>query len=515
MWDHKYTDELHLKNKEAMLGGGQARIDKQHNAGKLTARERLELLFDKGSFVEIGIIREAKVSQSSLKTASSIPGDGVVTGYGRIHGRVIYACSQDFTVNGGTLGEAHSLKICRIMDMALDAMCPFISINDSGGARIEEGINSLSGYSGIFLRNTRASGVIPQISVIMGPCAGGACYSPAISDFVFMVQKTSQMFITGPVVIKDVTGEETTAEALGGADVHSKKSGVAHFTFSDDKSCLEGVRKLIQYLPQNNLESPYYLSGKAVDRSKSIEDIVPDNMRKSYDVHEVIDTFIDKDSFLEVSKDFAKNIVIGLSRIDGEVVGIVANQPQVAAGTLDVDSSDKAARFVRFCDCFNIPILSLVDVPGYMPGTRQEHDGIIRHGAKLLYAYSEATVPKVSLIMRKAYGGAYIAMNSKNMGADLVYAWPIAQLAVMGSEGAVDIVYRKELKNSENSTELRQKLIEEYEDKYLNPYIAAANGYIDDVIESNETRKRISDAFLSLKTKKKANPWKKHGNIPL
>lgn len=515
MWDHRFSDELHKKNSEALLGGGQSRIDKQHKSGKLTARERLDLLFDKGSFVEIGIIREAKTSQSCIKTSISIPGDGVVTGYGRIHGRVVFASSQDFTVNGGTLGEAHSLKICRIMDMALDAMCPFISINDSGGARIEEGINSLSGYSGIFLRNTRASGVIPQISVIMGPCAGGACYSPAISDFVFMVQNTSQMFITGPIVIKDVTGEHTTAEELGGADIHSTKSGVAHFSYPDDKTCLEGVRNLLQYLPQNNRETPKCISGKEVDRSKSLEDIVPDNMRKSYDVHEVIATFVDKNSFFEINKEFAKNIVIGFSRLDGEVIGIVANQPQIAAGTLDVNSSDKAARFVRFCDCFNIPILTLVDVPGYMPGTRQEHDGIIRHGAKLLYAYSEATVPKVSLIMRKAYGGAYIAMNSKNMGADLVYAWPIAQLAVMGAEGAVDIVYRKQLRETNDSSELRKRLINEYEEKYLNPYIAAENGYIDDVIESFETRKRISDAFSSLRTKKKDNPWKKHGNIPL
>lgn len=515
MWDHKYTDELHKKNEEALLGGGQKRIEKQHASGKLTARERLKLLFDPGTFVEIGIIREAKTSQSSIQTSTPIPGDGVVTGYGRIHGRVVYAASQDFTVNGGTLGEAHSLKICRIMDMALDAMCPFISINDSGGARIEEGINSLSGYSGIFLRNTRASGVIPQISVIMGPCAGGACYSPAISDFVFMVKNTSQMFITGPVVVKEVTGEVTNAEQLGGAEIHTTKSGVAHFSYSSDKECLEGVRNLLLYLPQNNQQKPEYLEGKIVDKSSTLEEIVPDNMRKSYDVLQVIETFVDKGSFFEVSKDFAKNIVVGFSRIDGEVIGIVANQPLEWAGVLDVNSSDKAARFIRFCDCFNIPILSLIDVPGYFPGTKQEHSGIIRHGAKLLYAYSEATVPKVSLIMRKAYGGAYIAMNSKNMGADLVFAWPIAQMAVMGAEGAIDIIYRKQLKNCENAEEKRKELIEEYEEKYLNPYIAAANGYIDDVIESTETRKRISDAFASLRTKKKDNPWKKHGNIPL
>lgn len=515
MWDQKYTNELHKKNTEAQAGGGEARVNKQHNAGKLTARERIELLFDPNTFVEIGIIREAKASLTGLQTSNPIPGDGVVTGYGRINGRVVYAASQDFTVNGGTLGEAHSLKICRIMDMALDALCPFISINDSGGARIEEGINSLSGYSGIFLRNTRASGVIPQISVIMGPCAGGACYSPAISDFVFMVENTSQMFITGPLVVKEVTGEETIAEKLGGAGIHTQKSGVAHFSYKSDKECLEAVRLLLSYLPQNNQHRPDHKETKIVDGSNNLEEIVPDNMKKGYDVHKVIETFIDKETFFEVSPKYAQNVVVGFSRIDGDVIGIVANQPQVAAGTLDVNSSDKAARFVRFCDCFNIPILSLVDVPGYMPGTRQEHEGIIRHGAKLLYAYSEATVPKVSLIMRKAYGGAYIAMNSKNMGADLVFAWPIAQLAVMGAEGAVEIIYKKQLKSSENPKEEKDRLDADYEEKYLKPYIAAANGYIDDVIEASETRKRISDAFASLKTKKKENLWKKHGNIPL
>ena len=512
MWDRKYNDELHKKMQAAIAGGGQRRIDKQHAAGKMTARERIYHLFDKGTFVEVGAIRETKTENTSIKTN---PGDGVITGYGKINGKIVYVSSQDFTVNGGTLGEAHSLKICQIMDMALDAMCPYISINDSGGARIEEGINSLSGYSGIFIRNTRASGLIPQISVIMGPCAGGACYSPAICDFVFMVKNTSQMFITGPTVIKAVTGEQTSIEELGGTEIHGSKSGVAHFVYNNELSCLDGVKNLLKYFPQNNLQRPHYIAYKTVDESNKIEQIVPDNMRRAYDVHDVINTFIDKNTFIEVHKNFARNVVVGFSRLDGEVLGIVANQPLVAAGALDVDASDKAARFVRFCDCFNIPLLSLVDVPGYMPGIRQEHDGIIRHGAKLLYAYSEATVPKVSLIMRKAYGGAYIAMNSKNMGADLVFAWPIAQLAVMGAEGAVDIIYKKQLKSADNPDELKNKLIVEYEQKYLNPYIAAANGYIDDVIEAKQTRKRISEAFISLKTKKKESPWKKHGNIPL
>lgn len=515
MWDRKYKEELASRMAATRVGGGEQRVQKQHSAGKLTARERLALLFDEDSFVEVGALMEARNSSNPGTSAATVPTDGVITGYGRINGRTVYAAAQDFTVSGGTLGECHSRKICRIMDMAMEARCPYVAVNDSGGARIEEGINSLAGYSGIFLRNTRASGVIPQISVILGPCAGGACYSPAISDFIFMSRSTSRMFVTGPAVIKSVTGEVTTVDELGSAAVHSTRSGVAHFVYEDDAACLAGVRKLLEYLPQNNLEKAAAAPSKAVDTSENIENIVPDVMRQTYDVHKVIATFADEGSFLEIQKDFAKNVVIGLCRFDGEVIGVVANQPAHIAGVLDVNASDKAARFIRFCDCFNIPILSLVDVPGYLPGTKQEHEGIIRHGAKLLFAYSEATVPKVSLIMRKAYGGAYIAMNSKNMGADWVFAWPIAQLAVMGAEGAVEIVYKKQLQVSADPLGEKQRLVEEYEAKYLNPYIAAANGFIDEVIEPQKTRERLSEAFRSLRNKKKETPWKKHGNIPL
>lgn len=514
MWDTKYCDKVKEKIEASHNGGGVARIEKQHNSGKMTARERIEYLFDKGSFAEIGALQENHIGKENL-TVKTVPGDGVVTGYGKINGRTVYVASQDFTVNGGTLGMAHALKICKIMDMALDAMCPFICINDSGGARIEEGIDSLSGYSGIFLRNTRASGVIPQISVILGPCAGGACYSPAISDFVFMTKKNSKMFITGPAVVKAVTFEDTTADELGGAVTHGTKSGVAHFVCKDEEECLDEVKKLLEYLPQNNIQNPLQVNGETVDNSDDLENIVPDNMRIAYDVHNVITSFIDKGSFMEVQKEFAKNVVVGFARIDGNVIGIVANQPLYLAGSLDIDSSDKAARFVRFCDCFNIPILSLVDVPGYMPGVKQESQGIIRHGAKLLYAFSEATVPKICLIMRKAYGGAYIAMNSKNMGADLVFAWPIAQLAVMGAQGAIEIIYKRDLKNSDNPEILKQQLMDEYEEKFMNPFLAAESGYIDEIILPETTRMRLAQAFEMLKNKKKVDPWRKHGNIPL
>lgn len=512
MWDKKYTEELRKKIDAAFKGGGIHKTEKQHSQGKLTARERIDYLFDKNSFYEVGTIREPKALNELSKSTT---GDGVITGYGSINGRIVYAASQDFTVNGGTLGAAHAEKICRIMDMAINSMCPFISINDSGGARIEEGIASLAGYSGIFYRNTAASGVIPQISVIMGPCAGGACYSPAITDFIFMVKNTSQMFITGPDVIKTVTGETTSVEELGGAKIHECESGVAHFVYENDFACLDGVKRLLKYLPQNNLQKTESIFGKAVDKSCEIEHIVPDNMSRPYDVKDVINTFVDRNTFFEIQKSFAKNLVIGLAFLDGEAIGIVANQPQYTAGALDADASDKAARFVRFCDCFNIPLLSLVDVPGYLPGISQEHNGIIRHGAKLLFAFSEATVPKVCLIMRKAFGGAYIAMNSRNIGADIVFAWPIAQIAVMGAEGAVDIIYKKRLKECDNPEEMRKKFTDEYSAKYLNPFLAAAAGYIDEVIEVNETRKKICMAFTALKEKKQGNIWKKHGNIPL
>lgn len=513
MWDKSYLEKLNQYKALSEAGGGEARVEKQHSQGKLTARERLEFLFDKGTFREIGALR---VSTSlDLPEKKRIFGDGVVTGYGKINGKTVYAASQDFTVSGGSLGSAHAKKICQVMDLALESMAPFVCINDGGGARIEEGVESLDGYSGIFTRNTLASGIIPQISVILGPCAGGACYSPSITDFIFMTEKTSQMFITGPGVVKAVTAETVSPEDLGGASVHSTKSGVAHFTYKDDKSCLEGVRKLLKYLPQNNKEKPSEVDTKAVDKSKEIENIIPDNFKKSYDVRDVIACFADKESFLEIQPSHAKNVVIGFLRLDGEVLGVVANQPNYLAGSLDVDASNKASRFVRFCDCFNIPILTLEDVPGYMPGTKQEHNGIIRHGAKLLFAYAEATVPKVTLILRKAYGGAYIAMNSKNLGADYVFALPIAQLAVMGAEGAVDILHRKEIAAAANPQETRQKLIAEYEDKYLNPYIAAKNGYIDEVIAPEHVRDRLTTAFDYLKDKKKARLWKKHGNIPL
>lgn len=509
-WNPKYR--IGLEQRLASSNAGpQERVDRQHSKGKSTAHERIAYLFDDGTFNEVGALVEgAPIDESSVL------GDGVVTGYGLINGRLVFASAQDFTILGGTLGQRHSEKICRIMDMAMSARAPFISINDSGGARIEEGICALNGYSGIFYRNTKASGVIPQISVILGPCAGGACYSPAISDFIFMTRTTSQMFITGPVVIKAVTGEAVSTEELGGADVHSKTSGVCHFAYEDEAGCLDGVKRLLGYLPQNNCESaPHDEQSLAIDKSSLLESIVPDDKHKGYDVHQVIATLVDESSFLEVQSGYAKNIVVGFARMDGKTIGIVANQPSVMAGSLDIDASDKAARFVRFCDCFNIPLLSLVDVPGYMPGMVQERRGIIRHGAKLLYAFSEATVPKVSLIMRKAYGGAYIAMNSKGMGADMVFAWPIAELAVMGAEGAVDIINKKELKASANAEGLKARLIDEYVDKYLNPYIAAANGFIDEVILPKTTRKKVAEAFRMLEGKVADCPVKKHGNIPL
>lgn len=514
MWNKDFYEDLEKRRKEAHEGGGTQRIEKQHALGKLTARERIEILFDAGSFVEINTLIKSRIDDFGLEE-KHVYGDGVVTGYGKINGRLAFVSSEDFTVIGGTLGEYHSLKICKLMDMAIDMRAPLITINDSGGARIEEGICSLSGYSGMFLRNTTASGLIPQIAVIMGPCAGGACYSPAICDFIFMTEKTGNMFITGPKVIRSVTGEVTTTEKLGSAEVHMKKSGVAHFSYPDDRSCLEGVRKLVSYLPQNNTETPPVQVGEAVDDSEKLSEIVPENQRKPYDVHNVIKTMADKDSFFEVQNEFAQNIVVGFARMDGETIGIVANQPNYMGGALDVYSSVKAARFIRFCDCFNIPIVSLIDVPAFLPGAEQEHSGIIKHGAKLLYAYSEATVPKISLIMRKAYGGAYIAMNSKNMGADMTFAWPIAEIAVMGAEGAIDVIFNKKIDEASDKEAERNKLKEMYEQKFMNPYIAASHGYIDEVINPSETRRRIKSSLDMLKTKKKTVPFKKHGNIPL
>lgn len=514
MWSEATREELMARRAVAAEGGGQDRIDKQHAAGKLTARERIDILFDEGTFVEVNTLLQAHERDICLP-APRIPGDGVVTGYGRIEGRWVFAAAEDFTVVGGTLGEYHSKKIIGMMDMAVEMRRPFIMLNDSGGARIEEGVCSLNGYSGIFLRNTYASGIIPQIAVIMGPCAGGACYSPAICDFVFMVEGTSQMFITGPAVIKAVTHEETTVNELGGARVHTSVSGAAHFSYPDDASCLLGVRKLLSYLPQNNHEYAPQVRGETRDRSDEIESIVPEDQRRTYDVRKVIDTFVDEDSFFEVHKAFARNIVVGLARLEGKVIGIIANQPAQLGGSLDVDASNKAARFVRFCDGFNIPLITLVDVPAFLPGVRQEHSGIIRHGAKLLYAYAEASVPKITLIMRKAYGGAYIAMGSKGMGADVVYAWPIAELAVMGEEGAVDIMYRKQLDRSEHRDEERRRLVEEYKEKFITPYISAANGYIDEIILPDETRSKLYSALDMLNYKADEQPPKKHGNIPL
>ena len=511
MWYPTQYERLCHLQKAAAEGGGPDKIQKQHEAGKLTAQERLDILFDRGSFIEIGGLIETRNTDFGMEH-KRVPGDGVITGYGKIHGRLAFASSEDFTVIGGTLGEAHARKICAIQDMALEMRAPIILINDSGGARIEEGVCALSGYAGMFLRNTQASGVIPQIAAIMGPCAGGACYSPAICDFIFMVQKTSYMFITGPQVVKSVTGETISQEELGGEYMHTHESGVAHFSYPDDKSCLEAVRDLLSYLPQNNDERPPCIIGRTVDRSAEIEEIVPQNVRKPYDVREIIFTMIDGGSFLEIQSQWARNAVVGLGRLDGKTVGFVANQPAFMGGSMDYDCSDKMARFIRTCDCFNIPLVVLVDVPAFLPGTKQEHSGIIRHGAKLLYAFSEATVPKISLIMRKAYGGAYIAMNSKQMGADIVFAWPIAELAVMGAEGAVEIMFRKELISH---PERRDDLIADYKEQFVNPYLAAARGYIDEVIEPDQTRQRIAAALDALAGKQKKVPEKRHGNIPL
>lgn len=509
MWDRSRYQQLFALQERAAAGGGEEKRRRQHCAGKLTARERLDILFDPGTFVELGGLIETRITDFDLSD-KKVPGDGVITGYGKINGRLACASSEDFTVMGGTLGEAHAHKICAIQDLALEMRVPIVMINDSGGARIEEGVSSLSGYSGMFLRNTKASGIIPQIAAIMGPCAGGACYSPAICDYIFMVDETSYMFITGPKVVKAATGEVRSPKELGGAAVHMEKCGTAHFSFPDDRSCLEGIRRLLTYFPENSGEMPPIQKGVPVDRCGEIEDIVPQNTRKPYDVRGVILAMADQDSFLEVQPRWAKNVVTGLARIDGRTVGFVANQPSCLGGALDRDSSDKLARFIRTCDSFNIPLVVLVDVPAFLPGAEQEHSGIIRHGAKLLYAFSEATVPKISLIMRKAYGGAYIAMNSKQMGADLVFAWPIAEVAVMGAEGAVEILHRTELAAD---PACRERLTEAYRERFMSPYLALARGYIDEVIDPKDTRRRIASALEALS--RKGGGLKGHGNIPL
>ncbi|MGC9771102.1 Acetyl-CoA carboxylase, carboxyltransferase component [Fervidobacterium changbaicum] len=505
-----------LKSIEAEVeqGGGQDKIEKQHAEGKLTARERLQLLFDEGTFEEIDKFVKHRNTMFGLDKMK-LPADGVVTGIGKVNGRPVAAFSQDFTVMGGSLGEMHAKKIMKVMDLALKMGIPLVGINDSGGARIQEGVDSLYGYGEIFFRNTIASGVIPQITVIAGPCAGGAVYSPAITDFVVMVDKTAQMFITGPNVIKAVTGEDISKEDLGGAFVHNTKSGNAHFLASDDKQAIEMVKKLISYIPQNNMEEPPFEGEVTVPNSSDIHTIVPVDPKKGFDVRDVIKKVVDEGTFFEVHEHFAKNIVVGFARINGRSVGIVANQPNYLAGVLDIDSSDKAARFIRFLDAFNIPIITFVDTPGYLPGTKQEHGGIIRHGAKLLYAYSEATVPKITIILRKAYGGAYIAMGSKHLGADFVAAWPTAEIAVMGPDGAANIIFKKEIDSSENPEETRKQKIEEYRQLFANPYVAASRGYIDAVIDPAETRTWIEKALEYSATKVESRPRKKHGNIPL
>jgi acetyl-CoA carboxylase carboxyltransferase component len=509
-------NDLHVRKQKLEAGGGTERITKQHESGKLTARERLEILFDAGSFVEVDAFVETRAIDFGMQS-KKIPGDGVVTGFGTIEGRPAFVSSQDFTVIGGSLGEAHARKITKVMDMALKVGAPFISINDSGGARIEEGIDALSGYGDIFFRNTLASGVIPQISVIMGPCAGGAVYSPAITDFVFMVDKTSYMFITGPQVIKSVTGEDVSFETLGGSEVHNAKSGVAHFRSAGEEECLKEIRKLIGFLPDNNLTDPPVINcSDDLNRiDENLLNIIPDSSNKPYDIKDIIISILDNGDFLEVQKFFAQNIVVGFGRLNGKTVGIVANQPNVMAGVLDVNSADKGARFIRFCDSFNIPIISFTDTAGYLPGTGQEYSGVIRHGAKMLYAFSEATVPKINVIVRKAYGGAYIAMNSKHLGADAVFAWPSAEIAVMGPEGAANIIFRKEIAAADDAVATREQKIAEYRDKFSNPYIAAARGYVDDIIDPATTRGRLINSLEMLSGKRENRPAKKHGNIPL
>ncbi|MFB5661328.1 acyl-CoA carboxylase subunit beta [Alteribacillus sp. HJP-4] len=509
-------EEMEDRREKVKLGGGSERIDAQHDRGKLTARERIDLLVDERSFIELNPFIENRGLDYGHAEA---PGEGVVTGYARVNGKLIFLFAQDFTVYGGALGEMHALKIAKTMDLAAENGAPIIGLNDSGGARIQEGVLSLDGYGHVFYRNSIYSGVIPQISVIMGPCAGGAVYSPAITDFVFMVEKTSQMFITGPKVIESVTGASINTEDLGGAKVHSSKSGNAHFTASSEEQVLKDVRRLISYLPANHEEKPQpFPPKKPVDMEERIEellDIVPVDSTKVYDVRKVIRCLLDDEDFMEVHASFAKNIVVGFGRINGDTIGIVANNPKMMAGGLDIDSSDKCSRFIRFCDCFNIPLITFEDVSGFIPGVQQEHGGIIRHGAKILYAYSEATVPKITVILRKAFGGAYVALNSKAIGADLVFAWPNAEIAVMGPEGAANIIFAKEIRESDHPEETRQAKIQEYRERFANPYIAAGNGIVDDVIDPRDTRKSLASALDMLRNKKKQQPNKKHGNIPL
>ena len=504
--------ELQDRRENARLGGGQKRIDAQHAKGKLTARERIELLLDEDSFEEYDTFKAHRCTDFGMEK-NRPAGDGVVTGWGTINGRMVYVFSQDFTVLGGSVSATHAMKICKIMDMAMQNGAPVIGINDSGGARIQEGVDSLAGYGEVFQRNIMASGVVPQISVIMGPCAGGAVYSPAMTDFIFMVKDSSYMFVTGPDVVKTVTNEQVTAEELGGASTHTKKSSVADGAFENDVEALAEVRRLVDFLPLNNRQPsptrPFFDDvGRVED---SLDTLVPENANTPYDMKELILKLADEGDFYEIQEDFAKNIITGFIRLEGQTVGVVANQPMVLAGVLDIDSARKAARFVRFCDCFGIPILSLVDVPGFLPGTSQEYNGVIKHGAKLLFAYGEATVPKVTVITRKSYGGAYVVMASKHLRADVNYAWPTSEIAVMGAKGATEIIHRADAGNPEKIAEHTA----EYEDRFANPFVAAERGFIDEVIQPRSTRKRVARAFAALRSKKQEMPWKKHDNIPL
>ncbi len=510
------TERLQEMRAQAKLGGGQARIDRQHAKGKLTARERIEQLLDPGTFRELDMFVSHRTVGFGMEEQKYLS-DSVVTGWGKIDSRVVYVFSQDFTVFGGSLGEVHAEKVCKVMDLAIKNGAPVIGLNDSGGARIQEGVVSLAAYAYVFLRNVLASGVVPQISAIMGPCAGGAVYSPAMTDFILMVKETSFMHITGPDVIRTVTREDVTSEELGGAMVHNQKSGVAHFAAEDEEDGFYQIRKLLSYLPQNNMEDPPFVpTDDPADRGdEELDTLVPENPNKPYDIKEVIRRVVDDGDFFEVQAHWAQNIVVGFARLGGFSVGIVAQQPIILAGVLDIDSSTKAARFVRFCDCFNIPIITLEDVPGFLPGVTQEHGGIIRNGAKLLYAYCEATVPKITIITRKAYGGAYDVMSSKHIRGDISYAWPSAEIAVMGPEGAVNIIFRKQLAEAEDPEAERTRLVQEYRDTFANPYVAAARGYIDDVIEPHQTRARLVEALQMLQNKRDTNPPKKHGNIPL
>jgi propionyl-CoA carboxylase beta chain len=512
----KLLDDLHHRQALAEQGGGAARIAQQHKKGKLTARERMDLLLDEGSFVELDRFVTHRSSDFGLDR-QIFPGDGVVTGSGRIDGRLVYVFSQDFTVFGGSLSEAHAEKICKVMDLALKTGAPVIGLNDSGGARIQEGVVSLGGYADIFLRNTLVSGVVPQISVVLGPCAGGAVYSPAITDFIFMVRGVSYMFVTGPNVVKTVTHEEVSFDELGGADTHGTTSGVAHFVHDSEVECLQAVRELIGFLPLNNLDEPPQRQGTDPPdrRDEALLELIPDSANKPYDMHQVINGVIDDGEFLEVQRGFADNIVVGFARLGGMPVGVVANQPAVLAGVLDINGSVKAARFIRFCDCFNLPVVTFVDVPGFLPGVAQEHGGIIKHGAKLLYAYCEATVPKLTVITRKAYGGAYDVMSSKHVRGDVNLAWPTAEIAVMGPKGAVEILFKDEIARAKDPARATEQLIEEYSEKFAHPYTAAARGYIDDVIDPRDTRPRLIEALRMLRGKRDRNPPKKHGNIPL